>query len=334
MINSLKKILCGLPFILVALAGSGLTWAEEPTVTPKAVTVRDAGDTQNSQNSLTLNVRTLRDSFAPEEPIRFQVRANRDFYLYVYNVDKDGEARLLVPSRRYPENLYRGGRDHRVPESGVEFVSDRAGRERFVVVASSRYIDLSTARNRFKDADNFGTAKESVLEEMFQEKGVRVREIRSGQATERDLAVRDLEVRIAGEGWGKRYGVDRRDEAVAFVNSNQERYHEGERMHIVFGANRSGWVTLFSIAPDGAINRLTSEKVNGERVNTLSARAELPAGRHTLAAVYSRDGRVDRAALEDAAEATKSLEHITAKDIVLDRQRNLPVATREIRIER
>jgi hypothetical protein len=320
-----------------AAAAPAFAQTAAPAAEEKAVRVVDT-----KSDRLALKVASTKDSFGIDEPIRFKVSGNRTFYLYVYSVDQDtGDATLLIPSRRHTNNKYRGGREFRVPDKDLEFVADKAKRERFVFVASARQIDLARAQRTdpgdlqaaaAKEGGDWLVAKESALEGMFAEKGVRVREPNTDQPNP-DVAVRELEVKITGTApRGDRTGTTDTAGAVAFVNTDRTRYREGERIRIAYGADRSGWVTLFSVEPDGTVSRLRSEKVTGDKVYNLSARAEDPIGAHTLAAVFSEDGQVDESALDGLPGVRAS--GFGAKAIVPDGEPQAMIAVREIRVER
>ncbi|MBV5346879.1 DUF4384 domain-containing protein [Lamprocystis purpurea] len=190
---------------LAATAGApAFAQQDAPAVDAKQVSVVDG-----QADRLTLTVEPAKDRFVVNEPIRFKVSGNRTFFLYVYSVDPNTrDATLLVPSRRHSNNKYPAGREIQVPDKSFEFVADKAETERFVFVASTRYIDLDQAQRtapgnsppaQGKAADGWLVTKEAALEDLFAEKGVRVRDVRGGKP-DGDLAIRDIEIKITERG--------------------------------------------------------------------------------------------------------------------------------------
>ena len=115
----------------------------QPTPTTTTTTVQQPAPVKPLQVRLT----TDRARYQPGEKIGFQVSGNKDFYLYLFNIDtRTGQAVMLLPNR-FQTNLnikYPGdGKPRLVPNRSVEFYADQAGLERIMMVASERYLDVN-----------------------------------------------------------------------------------------------------------------------------------------------------------------------------------------------
>ena len=78
-------------------------------------------------------------------------------------------------------------------------------------------------------------------------------------------------------------------DAIPFVSTAKTLYSAGERLRIVFGADKPGWIHLYVIEPDGARKRLVRRAVDGERVQTATVEAVAPLGRHAIVAAYTEE---------------------------------------------
>lgn len=118
----------------------------------KAIKVRGAGDNQRggreraTRGGLEVDIRATDSRYYPNDAIAFEVKGNKDFHLYLFNVDPRTErVTTILPNQRQTNRRirYKGGRDwYKVPNPGVEFYSDSAGKERVVMVASEKYLDV------------------------------------------------------------------------------------------------------------------------------------------------------------------------------------------------
>ena len=109
----------------------------------KLVRVRPA---RGSAEALRVAFKAERSRYRVGEAIRFKVKGNRPFYLYLFNIDpRSGEGLVILPNAIQGKKriLYPGDhRWHTVPNPELEFYSDRPGKERIVMVASTRYLDV------------------------------------------------------------------------------------------------------------------------------------------------------------------------------------------------
>ena len=223
------------------------------------------------------------DTFKVDEPIYFKIRGNKDFFLYLFNIDGDTEqATLILPSKDgQKHNKYPANQTLRVPNRGEPpFLSDTPGRETLVMVASTRYLPLKS--NWFRDgAESY--IDQALFEEEFVEKGIRV----GNDRTQDDkVQVKRLTVHIRSEN----SVVEGADTPVWLTTKgNRTEYALGDRIETVFGAAADGWVQMYVIEPTGDRIRLKSLQVKADRAYTMNAVATDPAGKHAFVAFYSED---------------------------------------------
>ncbi|WP_295450974.1 DUF4384 domain-containing protein [uncultured Thiodictyon sp.] len=79
------------------------------------------------------------------EKIAFLVRVNRDAYVYLFDLDAQGEATLLYPAFQVKATPLPAGQPLLLPDDGMAYaleVTEPPGRDRVWVVASERPLDL------------------------------------------------------------------------------------------------------------------------------------------------------------------------------------------------
>lgn len=276
---------------------------------------------------LRVKLEPVQASFEVDEPIRFHIRGNKTFFLYLFSVDKEtDEVTLLIPTRKgQRHNKYPANRTLVVPNEGeAELLADEAGRERLLMVASTRYLPLKSRWYR-KGLDYY-TGKGADFEQEFAEKGIRVR----GPDRTRDakVLVKTVMVRIAG---APTDDGDRPSAVASHVwlttKGNQRDYAIGDRIEAVFGSGQDGWIHLYVVEPNGKYSRLKSYAVKENGTYTAKAVASDPAGKHALVAVYSEDDDAAQALVADGDTKALSLLDAAPKgvDLVEDKPKQMAV---------
>ena len=109
---------------------------------------------QQSIEPLEVRLKPSKSSYEVNETIKFQVKGNKQFYLYLFNIDlQTGQGVALLPNRLQTKQaiLYPGDEQwHNVLKSGIRFYSDKHGDERIIMVASERYLDIDNLINGSK----------------------------------------------------------------------------------------------------------------------------------------------------------------------------------------
>lgn len=239
--------------------------------------------------ALDVDIEPLRESYRVDEPIRFRVRGNEAFYVYLYNVDEEsGESLLIYPNEIEQDNFFPAGRSFLIPNRAAEFYADRAGREQVLMIASTGDLDVPYDRDRTDR--HFYSASAADIEGLLSAQGIRV-DGDDGDRQAEDLVVKRLELEVTGEDYEAGPVTEY---PTALVSTARDHYRVGEGFDVVFGADRDGWVHLYAVEPRGAYDRLTRRAVRGGALESLSVRAETPYGWHKLVAVYTPEQRLDR----------------------------------------
>ncbi len=268
-----------------------------PAAEPAAATDLDAKQVriEPQAGALQLEVTGIKSQYAIGEPIQFDVRGNRTFYLWAYARDPRGDAVLLVPSSAQTGNKYQGGWTHALPNPGLKILADEAGSHEITLIASTRWLDIDLARGAKAGAGGVLTAKAAAIDSAFDEKGIRLQ--RDGAApptASADTVIRRVAFNVSGEprrpvtpppaaGAGN---------ALPFVRMDRADYRLGERFRLVFGATEDGYVHLFLREPDGDLVRVLEREVRANRAYEETGTITEPAGPQRMVVVFSRDGRL------------------------------------------
>lgn len=274
--------------IIVAAAALALVWWGDSAhadvglgaddMESKAIRVDDP-DTEPLQVAL----EPTQESFRVNEPIRFRIRGNKRFFLYLYSVDEDGDATLILPTKRgQRHNRYPADTTLPVPnKEAADFLADKPGRETVVMVASTKYLPLKSSW--FRDGADIYVGKAEELGKEFADKGIRVGTDRTRDA---NAFVKRLVVRIRG----KEDDAPERPAANVWLTTkgNRAEYAMGERIEAVFGAGEDGWLQLYVVEPNAKHSLLKTMEVEKGEAYTLKAVAEDPAGKHAFVAAYTK----------------------------------------------
>jgi hypothetical protein len=244
-----------------------------------------------------VDIESIESSYGVGEPIRFRVYGNRPFYLYLYNEDEESAGSIMIlPNRKQRKNHYRAHRSYIVPSRTVEFVSDKPGRQRLVMIATED--DLSFDLDSHEASGDFSRTVADELDKWFVNKGVQIRRSAGGGVEGKTVVVREFDILIEDDGWARSLV----ETPVVFVSAASHRYVPGDRLTVLFGADRSGWVHLYAVEPGGSFDLLASRKVEADQVERLPVRIETPYGRHLLVAVYSTRPDINEDVVADIAD--------------------------------
>ncbi len=198
---------------------AGMGALEAVPLGEKAIRVRVSDDRDRGNGGgrrggdLDVAIRTEQSRYGVEDPIRFEVKGNKPFYLYLFNVDpRTQRAVSILPNQRQGkgEVKYPGDRRWRkVPNPGLEFYSDRAGTERVVMVASERYLDVDklikgygtkALGDAFYESEGIFDWLDAELNSAYAEKGMEAKAIRvrdsDSRRLPRGIVVEELNLRI------------------------------------------------------------------------------------------------------------------------------------------
>ena len=280
------------------------------------------------REALRVALEPMKDSFKVNEPIRFKVRGNKTFYLYLFSVDDEsGDATLILPTKEgQRHNKYPANTTLPVPNPDEpDFLSDETGRETLVMVASTRYLPVKS--NWFRDGAEVYVGKAADMEQEFAEKGIRI----GNRTRDPKVTVKRISVRIRGE--RKEEDVDASTADVWLTTKgNRAEYELGERIEAVFGAGEDGWLQMYVVTPNGKHQHLKTYEVEGGKTYTMRAFAEDPAGKHAFVAAYSKD-EPDGAMLRTNRSKGVALLDPAPKGVRLIDDERVPMAVYRFRIE-
>ena len=264
------------------VAGLPQQTTAEDNLSAKTLTLR------RTDAPLKIEFEPLSPSFKVGESVRFRVKANKDFFLYLFSINREqGRAVLLIPSGMQAGNKYKADRTFVVPNPSVEFVADKPGSEEVVMVGSTRYLNLST--DGYKKSGDFLTATPAFAESQIKSLRIRTTE------KEEQPVVKELSVHITGK--PRAVMVPRtapsEDGPMAFISCDREAYRMGDRVRVAFGADRPGWVHVYVLEPDGKSALLKKQAVSGKEVYHMTAKAQSSTGAHSLVAVFSETAEPD-----------------------------------------
>lgn len=272
------------------------------------------GDSQEGDGNLAVSFTPTKTTVKVNEDVRFKVKGNKKFYLYLFSVGNDGTGSLLLPNDQQKSQIFKENQEYTVPDkNGAAFVADKPGTEEVIMVAST--IKLEIDRGKYKSFGQFMVAKDEDIQAEIKALKLRAQEEKAQQV------VQTAKIVVAGKPSAERGAQpgagSAADDVAPFVACNKAVFKDGEKMLISYGANKAGYVYLW-IADESGVHFLKKEKVDGERFNTAEGIAASPFGAQKLVAVYNAKGDLDEKAVNFAGIVdSKSSPEAEAKGVTL-----------------
>ncbi len=94
---------------LILLAGSVKISAEDEKAAPEGILVSPP------ESAFSIKIKTDRQVYSPKEALKIQLELSRDAYVYVYDINPEGQATLLFPNGFSWDNFLKAGR-HTLPD--------------------------------------------------------------------------------------------------------------------------------------------------------------------------------------------------------------------------
>ncbi len=129
------------------LAASSIVEAQAITVVerqPAPPVIAQPPVIQNQQLSVT--AKSVKDSYAVGEPIKLNISSNKNAYIYLFSIEPSGQAIQLLPNHKDNYHYVAANTTVTLPRQDLvlpEFVADKAGFEKILVVASPQRLDLN-----------------------------------------------------------------------------------------------------------------------------------------------------------------------------------------------
>ena len=283
--------------------------------------------TSRAVNSgLHVEMKPIKAAFEPNEAIKFNIKGNKDFFLYVFAINEANQtATMMLPNTFQKGNKYTANHLHRVPNATeMELVADKPGVEKIIMLASTKYIEWDTtgysAAGRYLNTDNKSFKK--------QLKAISARPIKNNNPTV--PLVKELLIKILGDvesentttvatsnlatnvaaqqtqlSTASTANVQKPEkpivgkEPLVFSAFNKNSYKIGEDVYIIYGADRVGYTHLYLIDSKKKYTKLATQKVDGNSINRFKAKAAKPKGRHKLVVVWSELEKIDESAIPE-----------------------------------
>lgn len=281
-----KNAVMSITSALVVLLLSAWVPGAHAETSGKALTM---GDSSTATEKFKFNAEALKKTYKVNEPIRLKVNGDRDYYLYLYSMDEDGNAVQLFPNKKQKNNRFVAGRTYVMPGGDSRPLTADTGNttERLMVVASLKKIDFNY--DSFESSGDYYTGKGDFLKNQFKSKDIRWGDSANdaGESTsKRDSVTRTINLKISNQ----RYDETNRDDdsgqstGTVLLNANKKAYSVGDTMRIMYVAPVDGVVTLAYEYEDGSRQILQKTRVKGGELKNVKATAEAPGGKHTLLA--------------------------------------------------
>jgi hypothetical protein len=292
----------GLATSALSVAHAGLVLSDEQKMIFSRPVVKRVG--------LDIEFDSVKNNYAVNESIKFKVKGNKKFFLYVFNIDrKNNKAVMILPNDLQSGNKYSANNWYNVPNANIEFYSDSAGIEEVVIVASSKWIDFDT--KSYKKIGKFMFGDLAPVDKQLKILRIRPRPSQTDNVENSDeVVVRDLAILITGKSEETVTGTGTtltdpapapiaspltltNTDIIPFVSTNKMKYRLGEKVKMVFGADVAGWIHLYTQEPDDALTLLKSQKVDGSSIYKTEGYTQGMYGEHKLIAVYTKDKTFD-----------------------------------------
>lgn len=264
---------------------------------------------QEQSNDLKVTFESVKDTYKVGEAIRFKVKGNQRFYLYLFSINRrDQTSVLLLPNNKQKDNRYDANQTFTVP-SNVEFYADAPGTEEIVMVASIKYLNFDTSR--YQKSGDFLLGDAQTVDDQ-----VKALRLRTRAEENREPAIKQLKLTITGQKVGDTSSIPRSRSTsdagrkpIVFISTDRTNYALGDDVQVVFGADKSGWIHIYAIEPQGERSLLKRQEIAGDKIYRLAARAERPTGEHALVVIYSDSEQVPEKVLTllDQDASTKGL---------------------------
>ncbi|MEZ5471332.1 MAG: DUF4384 domain-containing protein [Marinicella sp.] len=280
------------------------------------------------EQNLSVDMTPVKQSFLPDEAIKFNIKGNRDFFLYVFAVDeKNSNVTMMLPNKFQKGNKYTANQLHRVPNATeMELVSDRPGTEKIVMLASTKYLDWDT--KGYAEAGRYMSTQQERFDSQLE--ALSVRPVQNDKVSDNsEMILREMMIKIDGEVpaptnnalviqltdqqaqiakpnkdnaqvivLSTQQPADKKEQPksetpVVFLSLDKAEYKAGNEAWIVYGADRPGHVHLILVDPKKNATEMAIQEVDGEQFYRLKAMTAKPKGKHKLIAAWTKDGKLD-----------------------------------------
>ena len=320
--------------VIGLIAGSVTTMAQQSTKEHLSI--------RNVTAHLTVEMKTIKPSFKPDEAIKFNIKGNQDFFLYIFAIDDQfGTVTMMLPNKLQTGNKYTAKQLHRVPNATeMELVSDKPGTEKIVMLASTKYLHWNT--NGYTEAGKYmHTSNERSNTQL---EALRIRKPNqtvTAQVSNGEIIMREMLVQISGiqatpvvsnntsligQLTAQQAQVEQPvalpqkvgllvqsqlqsqvqamgDTAIVFLSMDKAKYKAGDDAYIVYGVDRPGYVHLLLIDSRHRYSEIKAHITDGLTIFREKAKTAKPRGNHVLIAAWSKDGKLNIKSIPELKKA-------------------------------
>lgn len=262
-----NNLASALPPVLIGLAclHAPAAHADAEPKTPDPVEVSDKSlriVDERAEDALKVSFQPTKSVFAVGEPITFDIRANKEVFLYLIAKDDTDRRVLLLPNAVDAMNKYPAGRTLKVPNAKVSFRADEAGTEEVIMVASTTALEVD--RSRYAKSGDFISMTESEADTAL--KGIRVVNEKEKQRVVKKLSVKVVHPRRPGIrlGRGRTAEAPASAEGTVLVKTDKSRYASGSEGVLIYVSTQKGKLQLKLRNPDGSETALTDAPIDVE----------------------------------------------------------------------
>lgn len=117
------------------------------------------------ESSLSVDIRTNKPRYKPDEALQIHLQLNQDAYVYIYNIQPNGSVRLLFPNGFARNNYLNAGR-HTLPATNdYSFVvSEPLGVESLQAIASTTPLPMADLSSQSLDDEAFPVLGQAIQE--------------------------------------------------------------------------------------------------------------------------------------------------------------------------
>lgn len=309
MINLRKSL-----FVTALLLSTSTTFAESivgntQTKDVKSIVIVDSP----AVTPLLVQANALKKSYNVGEPIQFKLKANKDVYFYLFSLDEDENATLLIPNSKVTDNFLEAGRSSLFPngEHSRMLVGDKAGKENLVVVATTKQINFSEDKD-FSSKSIYSQTKTANLKKQFASKDIVWVDASKPEANSENqnaasfyftvnvtspisapVASQNPTVETLFSGVGASNAGVLADGNMVTVSSDKRKYRVGEAIELVYGSTSAGFIYVYADDNEGNRTLVLRERIKAGELKKQTIEAAKPTGKTTFHAYVSKRGDTD-----------------------------------------
>jgi len=288
------------------IASSVTTMAQQP--------INEQLSIRGVTEDLMVEMKTIKPSFKPDEAIKFNIKGNQDFFLYIFAIDdQSGTVTMMLPNKLQTGNKYTAKQLHRVPNATeMELVSDKPGTEKIVMLASTKYLHWNT--DGYTEAGNYMHTSNERFNTQLETLSIQqpnqtvTPQVNNGKIIMREMLIQISGIQAVSAAVPQKVQLPVQsqamgDTAIVFLSLDKAKYKAGDDAYIVYGVDRPGYVHLLLIDSRHRYSEIKAHKTDGLTIFREKAKTAKPRGNHVLIAAWSKDGKLNKKSIPELEKA-------------------------------